>query len=156
MLQRISTAGTKRTVVNRIEGDLFGHEWLNGYFGAFFGGLLSGFEFAIDDDVGILVETGIGFHAGFGFCSASADREIMVQEADVPVDGGKGVVVLESVRPALRLFDEFSVRHTGRRPGLGEMVGIELEQLSSGARDAADDDVFVVAAAFLMGIHGAI
>ena len=34
------------------------------------------------------------------------------------------------------------------------MVGIELEQLSSAARNTADDDVFMVVAAFLVGAHG--
>ena len=120
------------------------------------GCLLSGFELAVDGDVGVLVETRIGFHAGFGFGTALENREIMVQETDVPVDGGIGMVVLEGVRLALRLLDEFAVRHTGRRPSLGKMVGIELEQLSSATRNTADDDVFMIAAAFLMGTHGAI
>ena len=156
LLQRVSAAGTQRTVVDRIKRDVIGGERLNGYFGAFFGGLSSSFEFAVDGNVGVLVEAGIGLHAGFGFGSAPENREIMVQEADVPVDGGEGVVVLEGVRLSLGFLNEFTVRHAGRRPGLGEMVSIELEKLSSATRNTADDDVLVIVAAFLVGTHGAI
>ena len=88
---------------DRFEGDLFGL-------------LLGGFEFAVDGYVGVLIESGIRFHARFGFGTASEDRVIMVEETDAPVESCKGVIMLECVRSALCLFDEVAVRHTGGRP----------------------------------------
>ena len=84
--------------------------------GDFFGLLLGGFEFAVDSYVGILVEAGVAFHARFGLGAASEDRVIMVEETDAPLEGIEGVIMLECVRTALRLFDEVAVRHTGGRP----------------------------------------
>ena len=65
------------------------------------------------------------------------------------------MVVLEGVGAALRLFDEFAVGYTGCRPGLGEMVGVELVQVSVTGH-TADDDMFVVFAAFFDGAHGSV
>ena len=77
------------------------------------GCLLGGFELTVDDHVGILVETGIGLEARFGFGSAFEDTEIVLEEADAPFYGGIRAVVFESVGLALRLFDEFAIRHAG-------------------------------------------
>lgn len=123
-------------------------------FGCLLGSLLGGFELTVDEYVGILVETGIGLEARFGFGAAFEDTEIVLEEADTPFEGSIGAVVLEGVGLALRLFDEFAVRHAGGRPGLGEMIGVELEE-SRAAMMTADDDVFLVMTAFFHGIHGA-
>ena len=116
---------------------------------------LCGLEFAVDGDVGVLVETGVAFHARFGCGTAFDDTEIMLEEADMPVDTGIGAVMFEGMCAALRFLDEFAVSDTGCRPRLGETVGVELQELSSAARDTADDDVFFVVASFLDGVHGA-
>jgi hypothetical protein len=44
-------------------------------------------ELAVDGDVGVLVETGVGFEARFGCSAAFDDRKIMVKEADSPFEG---------------------------------------------------------------------
>ena len=46
-----------------------------------------GLELAVDGDVGVLVETGVGFEARFGCSAAFDDRKIMVKEADSPFEG---------------------------------------------------------------------
>ena len=51
------------------------------------GFVAGGLELAVDGNVGILVETGVGFEAGFGSSAAFDDREIMVKEADSPFKG---------------------------------------------------------------------
>ena len=76
-------------------------------------GLLGGFEFAVDRDVGVLIETGIGFHAGFGGGAAFDYTEIMTEETKAPFEGSKGVVVLESMGDLLGGFDEVAVFYTG-------------------------------------------
>ena len=135
---------------NRSKRDVFGKR------GGLGGGLLGGFEFAVDRDVRVLVKTGIGFHAGFGGCAAFDYTEIMTEETKPPFERSKGMVVLESMGDLLGGFDEVAVLYTGCRPGLGEMVGIELVEFAAPARGTADDDVFVVMAAFLMGVHNTI
>ena len=114
---------------------------------------MGGLEFAVDGDVGVLIETRIGFHARFGFLAASADTEIVLEEADVPFDGDEGVVVFEGVCTALRFFDEFAVCYTSGGPCFREMVGVELEDC--GARNTADDDVLFASAAIFDGVHRA-
>ena len=128
---------------DRFEGDLFGL-------------LLGGFELAVDGYVGVLIEARIGFHARFGLGAASEDRVIMVEETDAPFESGEGVIMLECVRSALRLFDEVAVRHAGSRPSLGETVRVELENMPSASRDTTDDDVFSVMESFFGGVHGTI
>ncbi len=54
---------------------------------------------------------------------------------------------------ALSLFDEFAVGYASSRPGLGEMVGVELEK-AFGVGHSADNDVFAVFGAFFDGVHG--
>ena len=120
------------------------------------GGLLGGFEFAVDRDVRVLVKTGIGFHAGFGGGAAFDYTEIMTEETKAPFERSKGVVVLESMGDLLGGFDEVAVLYAGSRPGLGEMVRVELVEFAAPARSTADDDVFVVMAAFLTGVHDSI
>ena len=66
------------------------------------------------------------------------------------------MVVLESMGDLLGGFDEVAVLCTGSRPGLGEMVGVELVEFAAPARSTADDDVFVVTTAFLTGVHDTI
>ena len=64
---------------------------------------------AIDSDVGVLVETGIGLEARFGFLTAFEDAEIMVEEADTPLESIRRGIVLKRVGLALGFFDEFAV-----------------------------------------------
>ena len=71
--------------VNRIEGNrLVGME-------GFVAGRL---ELAVDGDVGILVETGVGFEAGFGRSAAFDNGEIMVKEAETPFESFAGMSML--------------------------------------------------------------
>ena len=94
----------------------------------------SGLELAVDGDVGVLIETGVGFEAGFRRSAAFDNGEIMVKEAESPFKGFAGMRMLQSVGLALGLLDEFTIRYAGCRPGLREMVGIELEKASPRAR----------------------
>ena len=64
------------------------------------------------------------------------------------------MIVLECMCYFLGCFDEFSVGDAGGRPGFREMVGIELEEITSAARDTTDDNVFAIMVAFLDGVHG--
>ena len=129
--------------INRIKGDVLCY-------------LLSltllGLELAVDGNVGILVEMGIGLEAGFGLGSAFDHGEIMVEEPNAPFEGFGRMSVLKSMGLALGLLDEFTIRYAGSRPSLGEMVGIELEK-AFGVRHSADHDVFFVTAAFFDHIH---
>jgi hypothetical protein len=114
---------------------------------------LCGFEVTVDGDIDILIETGIAFETRFGVKAASDDTEIMAEEPDSPFEGGKGMVMFEGVGTALGLFDELAVCHASRRPGLWEVVGIELEvAVMFGC--TADDDMFAVFIAFFDGVHG--
>ena len=111
-------------------------------------------ELAVDGDVGILVETGVGFEAGFGSSAAFDNGEIMIKEAESPFEGFAGMSVLQGMGLALGLLDEFTVRHAGCRPGLREMVGIELEKALC-VRHPANNDVLFVTATCFDGIHRA-
>ena len=134
-----------RENVNRIEGNR-----LVGMKGFVAGGL----ELAIDGDVGILIETGVGFEAGFGRSAAFDNGEIMVKEAESPFEGFAGMSMLQGVGLALGLLDECAVGYAGRRPGLWEMVGIELEK-ALGVRHSANNDVLFVSATCFDGVHRA-
>ncbi len=81
-------------------------------------------ELAVDRDVGILVETRVRFHAFFRLGAAFEDPEIMVEEPHTPFEGFYGMVMFECMRLPLRLFDQFAVRDTSRRPVFREMVRI--------------------------------
>ena len=120
------------------------------------GGAFNSFEFAVDGDVDVLIETGIGLHARFGCSTAFDYAVVMAEETNTPFEGSKGVVVLQSMSHLLGCFDEFAVRHTGGRPCFWEMIGVELMEFASPARSTADDDVFVITLPLLMGIHEAI
>ena len=76
-------------------------------------GVAGGLEFAIDSDVGVLIETGVAFHARFGLGSASDYTEIMGKEPQAPFKGFGRVVVFECMCLTLCEFDEFSVCYTG-------------------------------------------
>ena len=128
----------------------------NGFEGDFFGLLLGGFEFTIDSHVGIIIEVGVGFHARFRLGAAFEDRIIMVEETYAPLEGIEGMIMFESVRSALGLFDEITVRHTSSRPRLWEMIGVELQETASATWDTTDDDVFLVMETSFVGIHGSI
>ena len=131
---------------NRIEGDIFGGWlWFEGF-------LLGCFEFAVDGNVGVLIEAGIGFEARFGLGTAFDYTEIMAEETYTPFKGCEGVIMFESVSEFLGRFDEFAVRYASSRPSLRKMVGIELEKGASMTRNTAYDDVFVVVACFFGGI----
>ena len=84
----------------------------------------SGFELAVESYVGVLIETGVAFHARFGLGSAFEDPVIMEEETDTPLDADKGVVVFEGVGLALGFFDEFTVSDASSRPVCGDVVGI--------------------------------
>ena len=114
--------------------------------------LLSCFEFAVDGNVGILIEAGIGFETWFGLGSAFDYTEIMAEETYTPFKGCEGVIMLEGMSEFLGRFDEITVSYAGSRPSLGKMVRIELKKVSSTARNTADDDVFLVAECFFDGI----
>ena len=81
-------------------------------------------ELAVDSDVGILIETRVRFHAFFGFRTAFEDRIIMFEEPHAPFEGFYGMVMFECMRLPLRLFDQFAVRDTSRRPVFRKMVRI--------------------------------
>jgi len=140
-----SSDGVK-TEVDGLEGDGFG-----GGDCSFLGGL----EFAIDSYVGVLIEAGIGLHTGFRLFAAFEDFEIVVQEAEMPLEAGTGCVVFEGVGLALSLFDEFAVSYAGCRPSLWEMVGVELEDFVI-TRITANDDVFAAFIAVFDVVHGTI
>ena len=118
------------------------------------GFVASGLELAVDRNVGVLIETGIGFEAGFGSSAAFDDREIMVKEAESPFEGFGCMGMLQGMGLALGLFDEFAVGYAGCRPGLWKMVGIELEKALS-IRHSADNDVLFVTATCFDGVHRA-
>ena len=143
---RMSLQGTNR--FDGVDGD-----FVSGRQGGVFGGLVSGFQFAVDSDEGILVETRVAFEAGFGVLVETEDIEIVLEKAQTVLESGHRVVVLKRVSLALREFDKVAVVLTGLRPSLGEMVGIELEEAVV-LRRMADDDMFAVTAAFLDGVHG--
>ena len=54
-------------------------------------------EFAVDGNVGILVETGIAFETGFGLGAAYANGEVMLEETEFPLKSGTRCVVLKGV-----------------------------------------------------------
>ena len=54
-------------------------------------------EFAVDGNVGVLVETGVAFEAGFRLGAAYANGEVMLEETEFPFQAGTGGVVLEGV-----------------------------------------------------------
>ena len=76
-------------------------------------GVTGRLEFAIDGYVGVLVETGVAFHARFGGGSASDYTEIMGKEAQAPLKGCGRIVMFECMCLTLCEFDEFAVCHTG-------------------------------------------
>jgi hypothetical protein len=84
----------------------------------------SGFELAVESYVGVLIETGVAFHARFGLGSAFEDPVIMEEETDTPLNANEGMVVFEGVGLALGFFDEFTVGDASSRPVCGDMVGI--------------------------------
>ena len=118
------------------------------------GFIASGLELAVYSNVGILVETGIALETGFGFGAAFDDREIMVKEAESPFEGFASVGVFQGMGLALGLLDEFAIGYAGSRPGLREMVGIELEK-ALGIGHSTDNDVLFVAATCFDGVHRA-
>ena len=60
-------------------------------------GLAGGLEFAVDGNVGVLVETGVAFETGFGLGAAYANGEVMLEETELPLETGTGGVVLEGM-----------------------------------------------------------
>ena len=100
-----------------------------------------------------MIETGIAFEAGFGLLVGFENTEIMLEEADSPFDAYVRIVVLKGMGSALRHFDDFAVGYAGSRPGLGEMVGIELEQAGT-LGTMTDNDMFAAFLALFEVIHG--
>ena len=118
-----------------------------------FGGITGGLKGTVDGDVGILIETGVGFKTGFGLFVRFEDVEVMVEETDTPFEGFHRMVTFEGMCPALGFFDEFTVRYTGSGPVFGKMVSIEFEEART-VTGRADDDVFAVFVPFLDIVHG--
>ena len=117
------------------------------------GGILGGgFEVAVDGDVNVLIETGIGLETGFRLGTTFDYMEIMMEETESPFNAFRGVVVFEGVSEFLGGFDEFAVSDAGSRPSLGEMVGIELVKTTK-TRHTTDDDVLAVFLTLLVGVH---
>ena len=117
-------------------------------------GLKGRFEVAVDGDVGILIEAGIGFEARFGLLVVFDDTEIVLEEADTPFKGFAGGSMFEGMSASLGQFDDLTVGYAGLGPGLGEVVGIELKHAGT-LGTLAHNNVF---AAFLTDfevIHGA-
>ena len=83
-------------------------------------------EGAVDADIGILVETGVTFEAGRGIFVHAEDVEVMLKEAETPFEAFERVVVLEGMRLALGLFDEFAICDTCGRPMRREVIGVEF------------------------------
>lgn len=82
------------------------------------------------------------------------NTEIVLEEADSPFEGFAGVGMFQSMRTALGEFDDFAIRCTGLGPGLGKVVGIELEHAGTvGA--TTDNDVFAAFVALFEVIHSA-
>ena len=115
--------------------------------------LLFGFEVAVDTDVGVLIETGVGFEAGFGSVTAFDNTVVMTEETHSPFKGCVRVVVFEGMGVALGLFDEFAVGYTGCRPVCREVVGIALE-VAVTVLTMPEDNMFAVVLAFFVGVHG--
>ena len=109
-------------------------------------------QLAVDGYVGILIETAVRFETRFGFGATFDNREIMVEEPNFPLKGFGSIGMFQGVSLALGEFDEFAVSHTGSRPSLWEMVGVELQD-STVTRRMADDDMLLVVRAFLERIH---
>ena len=60
--------------------------------------------------------------------------------------------MFESMGTALGFFDEFAISYAGRRPGLGEMVGIELDEAVM-LRSHASYDMFTVFATLFESVY---
>ena len=116
-------------------------------------GFAGGLEFAVDGDVGILVETGVAFKTGFGLGSANANGEVMFEETELPLESGTGSVVFEGMSYTLGGFDEFAICDASGRPMGREMVGVELEETVSEAGHTTDDDMFAALAAYFEIVH---
>jgi len=150
--------------VDRLEGDGFNvarlcvitqsRERIKISFGWRFLGLFGGgLKLTIDGNVGVLIEAGIRLHARFGLFVTFEDFEVVVEEAEMPFKACAGCVVFEGVGLALGFFDKFAIGYTGSRPRLGEMVGVELENIII-ACITAYNDMFAVFATFFVVIHG--
>lgn len=144
--------GSQGTVFDGIESDVVGRR--RKLESSLSRGIAGRLQLTIDGNVDVLIKTGVGFEARFRFGSALENQEVMLEETDTPFDRGMGVVMLEGMRLALGFFDEFTIGYAGFSPGLGEVVGIELEELPSELGNTADNDMFFVAATFFVGVHG--
>jgi len=116
--------------------------------------LKGGLEVAIDADIDVLIETGIRFEAGFGGLVGFENTEIMLKEADSPFKGFASVGMFQSMGTTLGEFDVFAVRYAGLGPGLGEVVGIELEHAGT-MGTTTDNNMFAAFAALFEIIHSA-
>jgi len=116
-------------------------------------GLLLGFEVTVDTDVGVLIETGIGFEAGFGSVTTFDYTVVMTEETHAPFKGCVGVVMFQGMGIALGLFDEFAISNTGGRPVRREMVSIALE-VTITVLTMSEDNMFAVMLTFFGSIHG--
>ena len=77
-------------MVNRINGDVVEVDFL-------LLGLTCGLEFAVNGNIGVLVEAGITLETGFGLGSAYANGEVMLEETEFPFQAGTRGIVLEGV-----------------------------------------------------------
>ena len=118
-----------------------------------FGGITGGLKGTVDGNVGIVIETGVGFDAWFRLFMGFEDIEVMVEETDTPFEGFHRMVAFEGVCLSLGFFDEFTVRYTGSGPVGRKMVSIEFEEART-VTGRADNDVFAVFVPFFDGVHG--
>ena len=81
--------------------------------GGFLSGGNGGFEVAVDGDVDVLIETGIGLETGFRFGTTFDYMEIMMEETESPFNAFRRVIVFEGVSEFLGGFDELAVSYTG-------------------------------------------
>ena len=151
-VEGIRATRTEGTRIYGDEGDILGRREGGLGEGELLGGGDGGFEVAVDGDVDVLIETGIGLETGFRFGTTFDYMEIMMEETKTPFYAFRGVVVFEGVSEFLGGFDELAVRYTGCRPRLGEMVGIELVETAK-TRHTTNDDVLAVFLAYFVGVH---
>ena len=111
-VEGIRAAGTERTGIYGHEGNVLGCRE-GGLGEGLLGGGDGGFEVAVDADVNVLIETGIGLETGFRFGTTFDYMEIMMEETESPFDAFRRVVVFEGVSEFLGGFDEFAVSNAG-------------------------------------------
>ena len=141
-----NTIGLQGTNIYGLDGDVVDVDFL-------LFGLAGSLKFAVNGNVGVLVETGVAFETGFGLGAAYANGEVVLEETEFPLESGTGGVVFKGVSYTLGGFDEFAICDAGIGPMGREMVGIELEETVSEAGHTANDDMFAALATYFEIVH---